>query len=121
MLLCRKRRLIPVLLCVAFCTAAALLKAYQGKYYLLAVNAARHPVEAVFHLRDVPNVCEVKPMFHGVFAHGPAEPAGPNVAPWRHLPMGKNITKPPQFDAATQNILMTMDGMSTATLEIVSR
>ena len=70
---------------------SALLKAWEGRHYLLAVNVNLDQVEATFRLTDVPTIGTVKPMFD---------------------------TKPARSDAAARAISVTMDAKSTAIYEI---
>ena len=70
----------------------ALLKAYRGKYYLLAVNTAPEPAEASFGLVDVPGVAKVSPMF------GSKAPA--------------------RLDAANKVLQVPMDARSTVVYDI---
>ncbi len=78
------RELSPVLLApddrlrvqVAPCPREVLaaLKAYAGRYYLLAVNTAQQPREVVFRLTDAPAVSAAEPLFGAPAARvdGPA-------------------------------------------------
>ena len=69
----------------------AVLKAYKGKHYLIAVNVAPHSIETTFRLVDVPKVGRVKPLFG---------------------------TKPGRVDAAARKIVLGMNPTSTAVYEI---
>jgi len=69
----------------------ALLKAHDGKHYLIAVNVLSRPVDASFRLVDVPDIGHVRPMFD---------------------------TKPPTVDAAAKRLAVAMDAKSTVVYEI---
>ena len=72
----------------------ALLKAHQGKHYLLAVNVAPRPTDASFRLTDAPGLGRVAPMFG---------------------------TRPARVDAKAKLLSVTMDAQSTAVYEIDPR